>query len=179
MAKDASENELHIFSSYSRKNLLHSDVLFNTFPRKELGVKDDSSCHLNPISFCGAVQALELDFLPICWRPQSGLVGGGGTSWVNQSLLSLELSLAFRTTDVSDTSRARTADDEKHIFSLLLADIQHMGRKPILNSPYIHNVEGVSWTLHKRTRIADPVLFSRRHLWGYVSFHDIWKREIL
>jgi hypothetical protein len=166
MAKDASQNALHIYSSYSGKNLLSSDVLFNTFPRKELGVKGDFLCHLNLINFCGAVQALEIDFHPICWQPQNGLIGGGGTSQVNQSLLSLELGLAFKAIDVGDTSRARTDDDEKHIFSLLLADIQHMGRKSILNSPYIQRVDGVSWSLNKRNRVADPVLMFEKAPYG-------------
>jgi hypothetical protein len=158
MAKDAPENELCFYSSCSGKSLLNSDVLFNTFPRKKPGAKDDSSCHLNLIYFCGAVQALGLDFLPIYWQPQNGLIGGGGTSRVHQSLLNLELSLAFKAIDVGDISRARTGDDVERIYSLLLAEIQHMGWKPILNSPYIHKVEGVCWSLNKSTGVADPVL---------------------
>jgi serine/threonine protein kinase len=158
MAQGAHETELYLFGSHSGKRLLDSDVLFHTLPPQEPAAKNEIPCHRNFIYFCGAVQALELDFLPISWQPQSGLIGRGGTSEIHQLLLSLETSLAFKAIDVGDISRTRTAEDLENIYSLLLTEVQHMGRKSILSSPYIHKVEGVCWSLNKRTGVVDPVL---------------------
>lgn len=164
MAQVTHETELYLFGSRSGKHLLDSDVLFHTFHQQKPTAKDEISCHRNFIYFCGAAQALELDFLPISWQPQSGLIGRGGTSNIHQSVLNLELGLAFKAIDVGDISRTPTTEDQENVYSLLLAEIQMMGRKPILDSPYIHRVDGVCWNPNKRTGAVDPVLvFEKSH----------------
>lgn len=117
------------------KRLLDFDLLFSTISQQEVAAKEEIACDRNLNCFLGAVQALELDFLPITYQPQSGLIGQGGTSKIRQSLLSSDHSLAFKAIDIGDVSRTRTPENLNAMYSLLLAEMQHMEKKVILESP--------------------------------------------
>ena len=162
MNEDSNEMELFQYDSRARRRILNSESTSNSSLRQTLTANDEMTCHFNLIYFCGAVQALGLDFLPVYWQPRSGLIGSGGTSKIHQSLLALDLSLAFKAIALGDVARNRTTQDLKSMYLFLLAEIQHMGRKPILDSPYIHRVEGICWNLNVRTGAADPVLVYKK-----------------
>lgn len=153
--RDPHDMDLFLYDSRLGKRLLNSEPAFNAPPPQTFTANNDMSCHFDLIYFCGAVQALGLDFLPMYWQPRRGLIGSGAT---RQSLVGVEVSLAFKAINLGDVSRIRTPRDLKSMYMFLLAEIQLMGRLPILDSPYIHKVEGVCWNLNIMTGVADPIL---------------------
>ena len=172
MAQTQHEDELYLCESRSDKRLFSSDILFRTPRRRRSATESESESadHQNFIYFCAAVQALELDFLPITWQPHAGLIGRGGTSEIRQSLLSLEVSLAFKAIHVRDDLRTRTDEGLESIFSLLMAEIQHMGMKAIRNSAYIHKVEGICWSVNRDTGVVDPILVYEKARYGDMDY---------
>ena len=48
------------------------------------------------ISFLAIAQKLEIDFLPITWQSTREAIGIGGTARIDQALLNLQTSLAFK-----------------------------------------------------------------------------------
>lgn len=162
MAQAVSESQLCSFDSHPGKHLLDSDVLFQTALRKEPALEEYHACHRDLIYFCGAVQVLRLDFLPVTWQTHGGLVGQGGTSKIRQSQLTSDISLAFKAIDVGGATSTRNVKDSENIYSLLMAEIQYMEMQPILDSPYIHRVEGICWSVNTTTGCLDPVLVYER-----------------
>lgn len=159
MNKDPHERDLFLYDSHWGKRLLNLEPASNAPLLQKLIANNELTCHFDLIYFCGAVQALGLDFLPMYWQPRRGLIGSGAT---RQSLVGIELSLAFKAINLGDVSRIRTPQGVKSMYELLLAEIQLMGRLSILDSPYIRRVEGVCWNLNVKTGVADPVLVYKK-----------------
>lgn len=59
------EMDLFLYDSHLGKRLFNSEPAFNATPPQKLTVNNEVSCHFELIYFCGAVQALGLDFLPM------------------------------------------------------------------------------------------------------------------
>ena len=151
--------DLFLYDSRTGKRLLNSEPAFNAPHPQTLMANDEMSCHFDLVYFCGAVQALGLDFLPMYWQPRRGLIGSGAT---RHSLIGMEFGLAFKAVNLGDVSRIRTSRDLKSMYMFLLAEIQLMSRLRILDSPYIHRVEGVCWNLNINTGVADPILVHKK-----------------
>jgi hypothetical protein len=155
------DKETYLIESHSNKRLFSSDELFPTLSLQNPSTDNENPEHLNLIYFCATAQALELDFLPIKWQAHNGLIGVGGTSEIRQSQVSYEVSLAFKSITAKSNSYARNNED-KSVYLLLLAEIQHMGLKNMQDSAYVHKVEGICWDLNQRTGAVSPVLVYRR-----------------
>ena len=55
-----------------------------------------NSAHLNLYSFLSVAQQYGLEFMPITWDPARESLGAGISGRVNQSLIDVETSLAFK-----------------------------------------------------------------------------------
>jgi hypothetical protein len=162
----AGQTDLYMFGSQSGKRTLYSDVLFQTSvrPTRTTGVPETDHC--NFIYFCAEAQALGIDFLPIAWQPHVGLGGIGGTSKIQQSLLSVDFSLAFKSIDLGGVPQARRYDELRAMYSLLRSEIQHMRDPRVLRSPHIMLVDGICWSINSVDGVIDPVLVYERAALG-------------
>jgi hypothetical protein len=93
------------------------------------------------ISFLALVQQLEVDLLPITWQPFLDRVGEGGTAEIRQSLINLQMSLAFKR--IKDSELAML--DESIIFHRLMAEISVLGHASVRGHPNIVSLLGVCW----------------------------------
>lgn len=181
MAEFTHYTEFCAYGSQFGKRLLSSDVLFQSSSAIQSAVGAGPQSHCNFIYFCGLVQGLGLDFLPITWQPYVGLGGSGATSKIRQSLLGTDLSLAFKSISVSDTSRSYTSSEKQIIFALFIAEIKPMANRAVLMSPYIQHVDGICWSLSNSTGAVDPVLVYERASYGdlyhYMSSDEGEKAE--
>ncbi|OAL51489.1 hypothetical protein IQ07DRAFT_563599 [Pyrenochaeta sp. DS3sAY3a] len=173
MAEFTHNTEFYAHGSQLGKRLLSSDVLFQSSSAIQSVAGAGPIAHCNFIYFCGLVQGLGLDFLPITWQPYVGLGGSGATSKIRQSLLGTDLSLAFKSISVSDTSRAYTPSEKQILFALFISEIKHMANRAVLMSPHIQHVDGICWSLSSNTGAVDPVLVYERashgDLYHYMS----------
>lgn len=162
----ADQTDLYMFGSQSGKRVLYSDVLFQTSlePTQTTGVSETDHC--NFIYFCAEAQALGIDFLPITWQPHIGLGGTGGTSKIQQSLLSVDFSLAFKSIDLGGILRARQHHELRTMYSLFRAEIQHMGEPRVLHCPHIMLVDGICWNISSADGVVEPVLVYERAVLG-------------
>jgi hypothetical protein len=162
----ASPTDFYMFHSQSGKRVLYSDVLFQTSLGPVQTTKVPETDHSNFIYFCAEAQALGIDFLPITWQPHIGLRGIGGTSKIQQSLLSVDLSLAFKSIDIGSVPGARQHQEFRTIYSLFRAEIQHMRDPRVLRCPHIMLVEGVCWNIDSVDGFVNPVLVYERAVLG-------------
>lgn len=160
-----------MFGSQSRKCILYSDVLFQTSlgPIRTTAVPENDHC--NFIYFCAEAQALGIDFLSITWQPHIGLGGIGGTSKIQQSLLSADFSLAFKSIDLGGVLRARQHHELRTIYSLFRAEIQHMRDPRVLRCPHIMLVDGICWNINSVDGVVDPVLVYERAVLGDLYYY--------
>ncbi|KAI8934447.1 hypothetical protein NX059_009179 [Plenodomus lindquistii] len=167
--ESSSNSKLISYGSQTGWRTLEADILFNSSIATRSNQEHSNTPQCTLISLCAAVQALELDFLPITWQPHTGLSGSGGTSTIRQSSLGLDLSLAFKTLGFDNLGRERSAEESRKLYSVFLSELRPMGHSAILKCPFIQLVEGICWSLDPTTDIIDPVLVYERAGHGDLS----------
>jgi len=103
----------------------------------------EEQCNL--LSFLALAQHLEVDLLPITWQPFLERVGLGGTAELRQSLINLQLSLAFKR--VKDSELAMLKDGI--IFRRLMAEVSVLGHSAIKSHANIVPLLGLCWHVIK------------------------------
>ena len=114
--------------------------------------------HQNIYSFLGVAQQYGVEFMPIAWEPGRDGLGIGASGQVNQSLVDIRTSLAFKRFRI-------LGDDSKKAKSLLKSWITEMVilRSPgIRDHPNIIHLEGVAWEVDPVSLSASPVLVYKR-----------------
>lgn len=115
------------------------------------------------LTFLEAVQRFDVDLLPMVWRPQLEIIGLGGTSLINQSLINLQTSFAFkrRYSPFKDVSYGNEQDDSI-FYQALTAEIMVLGRDALRGHPNIVNLAGVCWDPTPGNGVVWPVLVARK-----------------
>ena len=96
------------------------------------------------ITFLEVCQNLEIDFLPITWRPALDHLGIGAQSEVRQSLVNLALSFAFNRVNVS-TSLSQ--EKESQIYQALISQVSILANSKIQSHLNINHLIGVCWDI--------------------------------
>lgn len=109
------------------------------------------------LSFLATAQALQVDFLPLVWDAERGVVGTGGSSRIHQSLVDLDTSLAFKTYH----KQTRT---EEQIFRTVINEITVLNQPSVREHTNIARLQGICWDISPRDDKPWPVLvFEKSH----------------
>lgn len=85
-------------TSSSFGEIPHDDDAWYTSVDAKTTWRMKSTGHFDLVSFLSAVQNCAVDILPLTWREAEDPLGRGGTAVVNQALVNLETSFAFKRT---------------------------------------------------------------------------------
>ncbi len=120
--------------------------------------------HHDLIDFLGLAQFYEVDLLPITWQPALEGLGDGRTANVSQSLLNIQMSLAFKRAFPTESENQRHWDGESSIFPRLCTELSILAHPPLRNHPFIVRLEGFCWELHLDSFGILPVfVFEKAH----------------
>jgi hypothetical protein len=116
--------------------------------------------HLDLIDFLAVAQWRQIDFFPITWQQTLSSIGIGGTARVKQSLVNLDVSLAFKQLHLDEaTASGRTAALQASI-----NEVSVLGHSIIREHPNIIRLEGICWDV--KESVVWPVLAFRKATHG-------------
>jgi Protein tyrosine and serine/threonine kinase len=132
-------------------------------------IASDDYNHLNFYSFLSAAQQHGVEFMPITWEPARDLLGLGASGYVNQSLIDIETSLAFK----RPAGFGRDERATQEIFRAWLMEISILRSPEIERHPNIIELEGIAWEVVDSGSSILPVLVYRKsHLGTLRAFLD-------
>ena len=145
----------------------NSDSFFK--PRKLSDTSIESTQVANAlydfITFLAVVQRLRIEVLPITWQAARLPIGIGATGQVNEALISLHTSFAFKC--VSERQKERVATES--IIQTLLNEIVVLGHESIQSHPNIVQLQGICWDVASDDEGNDkiwPVLVFEKAQYG-------------
>ena len=100
--------------------------------------------------------------MPITWEPGRDLLGLGASGHVNQSLLSLETSLAFK----RPANSGRDEKAKQQLFREWMCEISILRSPEIQRHPNIIELEGIAWEVVESGSTILPVLVYRKSQLG-------------
>ena len=98
------------------------------------------------ITFLEVCQNLEIDFLPITWRPALDCLGIGAQSEVRQSLINPALSFAFNRVKIP---RYLSQEEEHAVYQVLISQVLILGHSEVRNHFNINKLIGVCWDVRQ------------------------------
>lgn len=98
------------------------------------------------ISFLAVARKLKIEFLPITWQEQRKPIGSGCTSQIQEALVSLETSFAFKR--VADEHKYRVS--ESVIFQEFIGEITVLRHPAVSKHPNILELQGICWDVAPR-----------------------------
>jgi len=127
---------------------------------------DHNSCfdsaHLNFYCFLSIAQKHGVEFMPIAWEPARDLLGLGASGHVNQSLINIETSLAFK----RPAGFGRDEKARQQLFRAWLMEMSILRFAEIQRHPNIIEIEGISWEVVESGSTVLPVLVYRKSQLG-------------
>jgi hypothetical protein len=123
------------------------------------------SAHLNFYCFLSIAQKHGIEFMPIASEPARDLLGLGASGHVNQSLINIETSLAFK----KPTGFGRDEKARQQLFRAWLLEISILRFGEIQRHPNIIEIEGISWEVVESGSTVVPVLVYRKSQLGTLS----------
>src|SRR6266480_2285867 len=104
--------------------------------------------HDDFLAFLSIAQKYNVDFISTTWQPGFGLLGEGGYGRVNQSLVNLQFSFAFK--------RIRQSSEHNETFTEAITE-------PVIRDhPNIIKLEGICWEVNPEAdRILPVLLFEK------------------
>lgn len=145
-----------------------------------LSEKNDANDHFDLIAFLSAVQASQVDILPIPWQPEAPLLGQGGSAIISQSQVSEDTNFAFKRTEnvkplvkrtaaeslmqnlsITDTNISQAEaryDSEMPRFQTLITELLVLRHTAVRDHPNIIDVNAICWGVDRTTHEVWPVL---------------------
>ena len=112
----------------------------------------------NFINFLSVAQDAELDFVPIVWQSILGKIGEESRAEVNESLVTVDLSFAFKCV----RAKERYSESERRRnYKNLIAEVRVLGLVAKTQHPYLTRLEGISWDIASDGEVW-PVLMSEK-----------------
>lgn len=108
------------------------------------------------IAVLGLAQRLRINFLPITWEEPRGIIGRGGQARVDQALINLQMSLAFKRFD------HKGLEDP---FREIVREMILLSEPSISQHQYIVKLEGICWDIEEDDTVW-PVLVFEKSLLG-------------
>lgn len=115
------------------------------------------------IKLLAIATALDVNILPLTWRPDLEVLGEGATGRVNQSHLNTEVSLAFKRFSRANTITNIPSCDMRSLqYKAITAEIVALSCPDVYDHPNIVNLEGVGWEVVEDSEEVWPVLVYRK-----------------
>ena len=125
------------------------------------------------IAVLGLAQRLNIDLLPITWQAPLGPIGQGGQGEINQALVNLQTSFAFKCFDHARSDPFRETIQEIVVLSHPL----------VQDHPHIVKLIGICWDIpqddhvwpvlvFEKTHLGDLYRFARSGKWKHLSLKD-------
>lgn len=117
------------------------------------------------ITFLGITQKLQIDILPITWQAARQPVGAGATGTINEALINLHTSFAFKC--VSDRQKENEAEDK--IIQALISEVMVLAHPSIRKYSNIVELQGICWDIAfdcKGNNKVWPVLVFEKSQYG-------------
>ncbi|KAM0420465.1 hypothetical protein ACHAPT_011757 [Fusarium lateritium] len=105
----------------------------------------------NFLSFLATVQAYQIEILPIVWETGRGAIGTGGTSKIEQVLINLDTSFAFKTYHTRNQC-------ERQIFRTLINEVTVLSQEFTREHDNIAQLQGICWDISPEDDRPWPVL---------------------
>jgi serine/threonine protein kinase len=112
------------------------------------------------IAVLGLAQRLRIGFLPIRWQSAMGRIGGGGQARVNQGLVNVQTSFAFKCFN-------HQLNDP---FREIVREMVVLGHPTIRKHNHILRLEGICWDIPNDNDVWPVLVFQKAHLGDLYSF---------
>ncbi|KAF5614656.1 serine threonine kinase [Fusarium tjaetaba] len=149
-------------------SLTHSTFLSSRlFSSEGVSQHSNSTSGWNLITFLAVVQKLEIKILPVAWEPGRQLIGRGGTSQINQSVVTLQASFAFKRVSEED----RLNKTEEDIYRCLINEVLVLCHPRVRGHSNILDLQGVCWDVSPENQdAASPDLEKQYRIWPVLVF---------
>jgi hypothetical protein len=127
--------------------------------------------HYDFISFLAMAQRSNVDLLPITWQPALDSLGRGATAEISQSLVSLQMSFAFKRTALSN-SLQQGQEHERRALRALISEVSVLSHPLIRRQPNIINLEGICWEIVEEDKVLPVLVFEKAQLGDMHRFMD-------
>lgn len=117
--------------------------------------------------FLSLAQSYGLEIMPITWEPGREVLGRGASGHVNQSLIDIRTSLAFK----KPTSDGQSKLAVQELLRAWMLEVAILSHPKIQKHPNIIDLEGIAWEInHSRSTIL-PVLVYRQSQLGTLGVY--------
>jgi hypothetical protein len=110
-------------------------------------------------------QKLGVDFLPITWQPALDAIGEGGTSEIRQSLINLQMSLAFKR-----LVRRQTGFVTRALSVSLISEVSILAHPSMRNHPTMMPLFGLCWDISEHEKVLPVLVFEKSPYGDLVNF---------
>jgi hypothetical protein len=119
--------------------------------------------HQNFIRLLAVAIALEVNVLPLTWRPALESLGEGATGLVSQSPLNSRIEFAFKRFKRINSNAALSEADFRNLqYDAMISEMVTLSCPQIYDHPNIVNLEGLCWELLPGSDEVWPVLAFRK-----------------
>lgn len=126
------------------------------------------------VAILALAQRLNIDFLPFTWQPALGSLGEGGQAVINQALVKLQTSLAFKSyRETSDHRNSRNPLQE------IVSEIIVFSYSSICEHPNILRLEGICWDISQEDQVSPVLVFETSSLGDLYHFKKSQGGQIL
>ncbi|KAH8589486.1 kinase-like domain-containing protein [Bisporella sp. PMI_857] len=122
----------------------------------------DAACDL--ITFLAVIQKLKIDILPITWQSVPQPIGAGATGVVNEALINLGTSFAFKRV------RKEEGEAEKGIIQALISEVIVLSHPSLRKHPNIVKLHGVCWDVASDGSIWPVLVFEKAQYGDLYNF---------
>ena len=152
--------------SFGRCSSLASDPYTKHFhPSATLASPAVKYADYSFIAVLALAQRLRIDFLPITWQAPLGAVGRGGQARINQALINVQTSFAFKHFD---------SMQPRYPFKDILQEIVVLSHPSIRKHQYIVRLEGICWDFTEKDEVWPVLVFEKTH---FGDLHDFARSE--
>lgn len=116
------------------------------------------------ISLLAIAQKLGIDFLSITWQPLREVIGIGGTARIDQALVNLQTSLAFKRIKEKDRAKPEL------IFREVINEIIVLSHPAIQRHPNIVELQGICWDIPSDDEVWPVLVLEKCHFGDLYHF---------
>jgi serine/threonine protein kinase len=124
----------------------------------------DEHPHPPLIRLLAIATALDLNILPLMWRPALETLGEGATGRISQSPLDANISLAFKRFSRLSNSIPNLSDADMLSlqYNAMISEVVALNCPEIYDHPNVVNLEGLCWEILKDSEEVWPVMVFRK-----------------
>ena len=106
------------------------------------------------IALLGLAQRLRIPFLPITWQAPLGFIGKGGQARINQAVITIQISFAFKNFEYLPQDPFREAIQEMVVLS----------HQAIREHKHVVRLEGICWNVRSSVQVRPVLVFQKTDL---------------